>query len=173
MLVKNSKNKCITQKELKSQLNYNKDTGIFTWMVSNNNKIKIGSIAGSLHKQSGYIRIAVLGIQYQAHRLAFLYETGHMPEKVIDHINGVRADNRIVNLRDVSPTENNQNQKVCQVSNHSSKLLGVTFNENANKWQAQISRNGRNFYIGLFVDKSVAHENYLQKKREIHSGCTI
>lgn len=161
----------ITQEELKSQLHYCPDTGIFTRLVANSRRVKVGDIAGCLNDR-GYIAIKVDSKLYKAHRLAWLYITGNWPENYIDHINGVKNDNRIGNLRDVTSSENNQNQrKSC--ANNKSGLLGVSWYKAMNKWNAQIELDGKRTHLGYFTDKHEAHNAYLTKKREIHSTCTI
>ena len=97
----------LTVEELKKNLHYNPNTGVFTWVKINSNRIKIDSAPG--YVQNGYLRIAVGGKQYQAHRLAWLYMTGQMPAEFIDHINGDRTDNRFLNLRECTSQQNNEN----------------------------------------------------------------
>lgn len=92
------KNK-LTQKRLKKLLYYNPDTGIFTWKINSRRSLK-DAPAGNLHP-SGYIRIGIDSKEYRAHRLAFLYMEGYIPENDVDHINRVRDDNRWKNLREL------------------------------------------------------------------------
>lgn len=104
----------LTQKRLKKLLYYDKDTGFFIWKkdIFNLNKYNIvrqGDIAGSINKQ-GYITISINGKRYSAHRLAWLYTYGHFPKQEIDHINRIRNDNRLYNLRDVSHKVNTENK---------------------------------------------------------------
>lgn len=96
----------ITQNTLKELFDYNPDTGLFTWKVAKARRIKAGDVAGNLNN-TGYIHIRVDGKNYQAHRLAWLYTHGKFPDNCIDHINGIKDDNRISNLRDVTTQENN------------------------------------------------------------------
>jgi len=77
----------ITQAGLKELLNYNPETGDFAWVKS---KKPAGGISSY-----GYRRIIIDGKEHKAHRLAWLYTHGVFPEDQIDHINGVRHDNRI------------------------------------------------------------------------------
>jgi hypothetical protein len=159
----------ITAIELKGLLNYSLETGTFTWIKSKSNRVKIGEIAGSLRKD-GYLHIQINKKIYLAHRLAWFYMTGEWPKEQIDHIDGNRANNIYLNLREVTNAENKQNLKKSQ-SNNSSQMLGVSpFN---NKWVATIQLNGRKIYIGRFNTKEDAHNAYLNKKRELHSFCTI
>ena len=93
----------ITQSKLKELVNYDQDTGIFTWKKRTSNRIKIGDIIGNLHN-CGYIEMGVNGKRYLAHRLAWLYVYGYMP-KLIDHINTNKQDNRICNLYEGLPIQ--------------------------------------------------------------------
>lgn len=142
----------ITQSELKELLNYDKDTGIFTWKKRTSNRIKIGSIAGNLHCR-GYIELKVNGIRCLAHRLAWLYEHGELP-KLIDHINGDRKDNKIFNLRPASYAENSYNSKV-RVDNKSG-VRCVSWNKRSNKWEVRIKLNGKLHSFGSYKDLSLA-----------------
>lgn len=162
----------LTQAELKSKLNYDPETGLFTWLVANSSQIKVSDIAGCKHA-NGYILIGVNAKRYLAHRLAWLYMIGETPKNDIDHINGVRDDNRIVNLRAATRSENMQNLRKATVRNKSSGLLGATWSKASKKWQSQIKFNGKAIHLGYFNDKYAAHEAYLKKKREIHTTCTI
>jgi len=137
----------ITQEKLKNILEYNFDTGIFIWKVSNSNAIKIGDIAGSPNK-CGYIVIQINNKAYLAHRLAWLYIYGKWPKKEIDHINGVECDNRFFNLRDVSHQENGKNQKLR--ATNTSGVTGVGWHKSTNRWVATIRTGGRCKYLGCF-----------------------
>ena len=101
----------ITQNYLKSVLDYDQSTGIFTWKVNKAARIKVGDIAGSLDS-NGYVNIMIDGKNYKAHQLVFLYCTGIVPKKpyYIDHINRLPRDNRRVNLRIVDHRTNCKNK---------------------------------------------------------------
>jgi len=72
---------------------------------------KIGSVAGT-PVSDGYVNICINQKRYRAHRLIWLMFNGHFPNNEIDHINGVRSDNRIENLREVGRIENCRNQQI-------------------------------------------------------------
>ena len=93
-----------------------------------------------------------------------------MPKRYLDHINGVRNDNRIENLREATNTENQQNRKKANVTNQFG-LLGVS--KTRNRWRAEISINNRKIYVGIFATPEEAHVAYLAKKREVHPFQTI
>ena len=152
----------ITQEELKELLDYDPNTGEFYWKVSRSKKIKIGDRASTLNKQ-GYIVITINYKQYKAHRLAFLWMTGEWPKETIDHISGVKTDNRWSNLRDVSYRDNLCNRK----EHRNGRLVGSCFNRHAKKWQAQIYINKHIKHLGYFDTELEAHEVYLTAKAQI------
>ena len=92
----------LTQDQLKQVLHYDPDTGAFTWLRS-------GLVAGRARGGRGRVRITIDGQQYKAHRLAFLYMTGRWPVDQIDHINRDNSDNRWVNLREATSSQNRVN----------------------------------------------------------------
>lgn len=146
----------LTQEELKSQLHYEPDTGIFTWLVSNSNRIKIGDVAGCKTAR-GYITIRVFNKSYTAHRLAWLYITGEWPKDQIDHVNRVKHDNRICNIRDVTGAEN------CM--NIQGKGYFVT---RGGKFQVSIQTDRRKLYLGAFQTEVEASNAYIEAKLKYH-----
>lgn len=112
----------LTSQRLKEVIHYDPDTGIFTW-VKNTLASVIGKRAGGIHAL-GYRSIGIDYKRYLEHNLAWLYMTGKMPKRQIDHINRDRADNRWENLRDVSRAENNVNKGLCY--SNTSGYPGVT-----------------------------------------------
>jgi len=99
----------MTQEELHQLLDYNPETGEFFWKV-NSRCIKVGQKAGYVCKTHGYEHIFINKKQYRSHRLAWLYVHGKWPEPEIDHINRVKTDNRIANLREADRSMNNLNR---------------------------------------------------------------
>ena len=142
----------ITQSELKELLDYNKDTGIFTWKQRTSNRIKVGNIAGNLHS-CGYIELKVKNNRVLAHRLAWLYEHGELPI-LIDHINGDKKDNRICNLRQASYSENAYNSKI-RIDNKSG-VRCVSWNKTHNKWEVRIKLDGKLKNFGNYEDLDLA-----------------
>lgn len=146
----------ISQYELKEVLDYDMNTGLFTWKTKNQ-KHNVGDIAGGDDGQ-GYIRICINKKTIRAHRLAWLYMTGEIPD-VIDHINRIKSDNRFSNLRNVSPYENSINRGATKRSLSGSK--GVSFNKNLNKWRARITAFGKKIHIGYYENLEDAKEAYM------------
>lgn len=88
----------LTPKRVQELLDYNPNTGQFTWRVDRPRR-KAGTVAGCFDKALGYWRICIQGQVLYAHRLAWAWMTGEHPSHPIDHVNGMRFDNRWGNLR--------------------------------------------------------------------------
>ena len=153
----------ITQDRLKELLLYNKETGLFTWRSQRSNRVKKGSVAGSTGTR-GYIRIGIDGIPYLAHRLAFLYVEGKIPDTV-DHINIDKSDNKWNNLRACSPTENQRNRPVSVDS--STGVKGVTC-EYGGKYRARIRVDGVRYNLGSYDSLDEAAELVQLVREEAH-----
>jgi hypothetical protein len=151
----------LTQDRLKTLVNYDADTGIFTWRQSRP-KCRVGDKVGCF-MQTGYIGVRIDNRLYTAHRLVWLYVTGKFPAEQIDHINGNRADNRFANLREATNAENAQNR--CRKDNKSG-YTGVR-KENQ-KWLAEIKVNYKPMRIGLFATPEEARAAYLEAKHKFH-----
>ena len=164
----------ITQESLKEVLNYNPQTGLFSWSKPRRG-VKRGATPGWLN-ESGYVIIGLdgrSGRSYRAHRLAWLWMTGDWPINQIDHINGVRNDNRWGNLRSASREINCQNLREAKSHNLSTGFLGVSPTKNKHRFQAKIGVDGRMIYVGTFDTPELAHVAYVEAKRVLHPGCTI
>lgn len=155
--------------ELQRWLSYDPDTGQFTWLAKATARIKVGSIAGSL-RTDGYRSITLLGTHYWEHRLAWFFVYGEWPTMHLDHINGTRDDNRIVNLREVTRSENAQNKRRARRDN-STGVLGVTIDYK--KYRAQIRVDGKSTHLGSFDTAEEASDAYLEAKRRMHPANTL
>jgi hypothetical protein len=155
----------ITQEELKSQVNYDQETGIFTWKVRNSNRIKIGDQAGNYHN-GGYIEMYLLGERHLAHRLAWLYVNGYMP-KIIDHIDGNKLNNKISNLREVSYAENMYNSKIR--SDNKSGVRCVSWNKKHQKWEVRVKIDGKLKNYGYYKELDDAAKVAEKVRKEHHT----
>lgn len=156
---------------MRARLRYDPQTGAFAWIVPTARCIKAGSAAG-WKNSSGHIQIKVDGTSHMAHRLAWLMTFNTFPSGQIDHINGIRDDNRIANLRNVTTGENTQNQRAPR-SDNTSGYLGVSFSKAAGKWVAGIGVGRKRIHLGCFDCPETAHLAYIKAKREMHATCTI
>lgn len=129
--------------ELKNALDYNPISGVFTWKI-NRSVVKAGQRAGG-PTNNGYRKIRINNKWYAEHRLAWFYVHGTWPSKEIDHINHVRNDNRIINLRDVSARTNKGN---C--TNNTSGFAGVFYHKDIGLWCAGIKIKGISKHLGTF-----------------------
>jgi len=158
----------LTAERLRELLDYNPESGGFTWLARLATHIHIGDIAGNNNR--GYLEIGIAGRVYRAHRLAWLHVYGVWPTGVIDHIDGNPSNNRICNLRDVSHVGNMQNQRRSK-SDSTHGILGIS--KNGTNWAAQITVGGVKYYLGTHKTQELAHEAYLVAKRELHRTCMI
>lgn len=159
----------LTVERLRELLDYDPDTGLFTWRVRTRNSVKFGDVAGCF-SSTGYWQIQIDGRKHRAHRLAWLYVTGEWPTSDLDHINGIRDDNRIANLRAATRSENGQNQREPQ-SHNKVGYLGV--HSHQGKFRAIIILDGKKKHIGCFPTPEAAHAAYLEAKRRLHPFGTI
>lgn len=154
----------LTQDDLRKDLHYDPQTGVFTWLSDNPRKgnSRKGLTAGTTHK-TGYKMIWVSGRHYLAHRLAWLYVHGEWPKDLIDHIDGNRSNNCLSNLRPATNSQNKSNGKCYR--HNTSGYKGVS--KFRNKWRAQVMHNYKMVYLGLFLTKEEAHEAYLQAAQRL------
>ena len=149
---------------------YNPETGVFVWSESAWHKRNRGLCAGS-KKRNGYIEIQLQGKMLKAHRLAWMLVYGDLADDVeIDHLDGDRSNNRLLNLRAVSRNINQQNQRKARKDNRTG-LLGVS--RNGSGWKAELRINGKKVNVGTYKSPELAHQAYVSAKRIHHEGCTI
>lgn len=146
----------MTQDQLRLFLRYEPDTGLFFWLL-NKGTAKAGSVAGT-PASNGYTNICINRKIYKAHRLAWLYVYGVLPLNQVDHINGVKNDNKIDNLRAATNQENAQNHV----------WLGTNFDKKKNKWQSRIRVDNKRVFLGYFETENEARQAYIKAKKEHH-----
>ena len=151
----------ITQKELQEILHYNPETGMFTRIKSFVHNAPLGVLTGSY--RHGYRGVTIKKKSYKLHRLAWLYVCGEFPKNSIDHINQIRDDNRICNLREVDHAENNKNMPI-RIDNKSG-TIGVYWCSTYKKWKAVIGVGGKTISLGYHKNKEDAIK--LRKEAEV------
>jgi len=142
--------------EVRDLLDYEPSTGVFRWRVPPGGRGRMGAIAGTRDSE-GYTIIRYKGRGYKAHRLAWLHVYGNLPEGVIDHVNGDKADNRIANLRDVDAYVNAQNVTRAN-KNGRSGLRWVSWFSQYQKWKAAFVFRKKHYFVGHFDCKQEAYE---------------
>jgi hypothetical protein len=147
----------LTAERVRQALNYDPNTGIFTWADPGKTKMKIGAIAGGAHN-GGYRVIGIDGHIVLAHRLAWLHIHGEWPTGEIDHINQNKQDNRIANLRVATRFQNGANRGAN--SNNACGLRGVHWHRQSKRWRASIRLNGKVTSLGLHTTKEAASAAY-------------
>ena len=145
----------LAMKTIVSLLNYNIETGIFTWKEDRGNGVTKGQKAGC-YDRDGYILIKVNGKPYKAHRLAWFLVTGDWPKDQIDHINNIKDDNRWYNLREATSQQNRSNSSISKTN--TSGYKGVS--EKRGRWRAQIFYNYDTIHLGTFDTKKEAAKAY-------------
>jgi hypothetical protein len=110
----------------------------------------------------GYISIGLelneKTYRIQGHQFAWYWINKECVDE-IDHINGIKTDNRICNLRSVTHQQNQWNRNTAK---------GYYFDKNANKYRAEIRLNNKNIYLGLYHSEEEARNAYLQAKEIYH-----
>lgn len=154
----------LTHTRVRDLLDYDPETGKFFWRV-NISHGTVGKEAGAVHAL-GYVEVSIDTKSYKAHRLAWLYVFGHWPEHEIDHVNGVRDDNRLANLRQATRVQNMQNK--TRYKSNKSGTIGVYFHKKTGKWVSAIQSAGKRKHLGVFNSIDQASAAYQTAKREMH-----
>ena len=151
--------------ELRDRLNYDPHTGILTWKKVRKRKL-MGSEAGFM-MNSGYMALKIGTRRIQCHRVAYAIVNGAIGDGVeIDHINGVKHDNRISNLRACSASQNRMN--VALMKNNTSGVKGVSFCRSSGKYRAEIMVNYKSYYLGEFSSIDEASKAVSSVRANIH-----
>lgn len=152
----------ITQELLKEHFEYR--DGHLWRIKSTSNKAKVGQQFGSCYNtryRVGWLK----GKRYLEHRLIWLYHYGKWPKECIDHINGIRDDNRIENLREATKQQNMLNRKSWgKTSSHK----GVCWDKKGKKWKAQYQYKGKVYHVGYYDTELEAAKAYDLTTASIH-----
>lgn len=152
----------LTADRLREQLDYDPETGIFKWKISKR-CVAIGDIAGT-DTERGYRLICIDGKRHYEHRLAWLHYYGNAPVDQIDHINRDKKDNRICNLREASPAQNQMNGGVK--SHNISGIRGVRLRKNRPGYYARITFEGKQRHLGVFSTAEEAESAYKEAAKK-------
>lgn len=116
--------------------------------VSRKGGTRVGDVAGSLHKPTGYLRVRVDGQEYKVSRIIYAMHYGDPGSLLIDHIDQDKTNNRIENMRVVTNKENRRN--LTKNTGNTSGYTGVVWHKSSQKWNAQIRVNGKHIHLGTF-----------------------
>ena len=154
----------ITTDEIRAAFDYSPETGEFRWRKDCKwKRYKAGDIAGSNDGRAWRINY---GRGYLAHRAAWFYVHGVWPSQYIDHINGNAFDNRLSNLREATPRQNQANKRLSKIPK--SGFIGVYKDACDRTWKARIRIDGKNTYLGSFETAELASEAYLAAHKRFH-----
>jgi len=162
----------LTAEYVRSILDYNPETGAFTWKHRSDvrkewNTRYAGKNASNFDKSNNRFFVCINHIHYYAHRLAWIYMTGEWPKELIDHEDLNPQNNKWDNLREATPSQNQQNQG--KPITNTSGYKGVAFHKQRNKWRASISINNKTKHLGLFNCPTAAYFAYCRAAKE-HYG---
>ena len=123
-------------------------------------KVQINTVAGRLN-HNGYWQVKFKGKLYLTHRIVFYMQTGQNPgTKLVDHIHS-QSDNLNTRLANCSENGGNRRkQKTHAKTKPSSRFKGVTFDKSTNKWQASITKDKKQRYLGQFQTQEEAAHAY-------------
>ena len=161
----------LNAERVRELLNYDPETGVFTWRVQRGGIASPGSIAGGI-TENGRRLIGVDGINYFANRIAWLYMTGEWPKGEVDHWDTDPSNDRWSNLRDVSRQVNQQNARKARADNKTG-FLGVSIGRRGVGFLARIFVNGKTECLGTYKTAEEAHAVYVEAKRRLHEGNTL
>lgn len=149
-------------------IEYDFDTGEFYRLpsITSNGRKRRGGIVKNTPSAIGYLYINVLSFPHLAHRLAFVLMTGAWPEFDIDHINGNRMDNRWINLRPASRSQNHMNR--CVGTANKSGHKGVSFCRQTGLWRATITVKRKQTSLGRHLTLEAASAAYANAVAEHH-----
>lgn len=150
---------------LEANVEYNSEAGVFTAKTGGRAGWKIGEPIGTIDR--GYLRIRLNGKYHAAHRIAWLLVYGSLSENdQIDHIDGNRSNNKILNLRLATHGQNCRNIKIPK--HNRSGIKGVHWSNHSKKWRAQIRLNGKRIFLGEYTNKEDAHAAYCDAAIKLH-----
>jgi|SRR5579859_3771226 len=147
---------------------YDPNTGEIRNKSNRSNRSRAVELSGDFGDR-GYQRVGINGKNFYGHRIAWCMMTGEWPDKFIDHIDGVKSNNKWSNLRLATKSQNGANiGKYSRNNGGTSKYKGVFRSKGKRLWVASITKNGKITRIGCFHTEEEAHAAYVQKAQEVH-----
>jgi hypothetical protein len=158
----------ISYNRLIELVDYDFETGLFTRKKAVGRSFEARVLG--YQKNNGYVAFTLDSKKYYAHRLAWLFVHKKFPTHDVDHIDGNRANNKISNLRDIPRSLNLENTIKAKSSNKSTGLIGSYLHEPTGKFMSRIQVNKKDKYLGLYETAQLAHEAYMNAKKQLHKG---
>lgn len=157
----------LTQERLKKLLRYSPVVGVFERRVGNGSRARPfrWKLAGTVHPD-GYVYISLEGVLYKAHRLAWLYVFGEIPNGDLDHKDGDRSNNAISNLRLATQHQNMWNSQ--KLKSNSSGVKGVSFDKSSGKWVGRIKAQGKIVFNQYFDSLEQAQAEIERFREKVH-----
>lgn len=155
---------------IKKRFKYDPITGLLTWSTNRYSNL-VGKEVGTVNFW-GYrvvsVKLSSGWRRFAAHRIAWILTHKEWPKDQIDHINGVKTDNRIINLREVTNRENQHNT----IKHRSGKTLGAIYNKSNKNWLSMININKNKIYLGRYKNAELANKAYLAalKNKNMFNG---
>ena len=143
--------------DLLNHLEYRRESGELYWKVPTGTKAKVGKKVGGIN-QEGYKYVKFKKTQHLAHRIIWKMEHREEPPEIIDHIDRVRTNNVITNLRAATQSLNQLNRD--DRGHGASGVKGVTWDKNRKKWSASIRINKETTFLGRFKNIEDAKQAY-------------
>lgn len=153
----------LSHADLMRRLNYDPETGLFTWKYPTSRRVKAGQIAGG-PSHRGYWRILISDVEYYGHRLAWFYTFGAWPAVDLDHRDGDKTNNKISNLRPATVSQNAANRKIPV--NNTTGFKGVRATE-SNRWRAVVEHGGKQISLGTYGTREEAHAAYCEGAKRL------
>ena len=154
-------------------------SGVLTWKVRGDdmfssvrvarswNSRYSGSQAFTTVSKFGYLQGSINGKNYQAHRVAYAHFYGLDSFGFVDHIDGVKTNNSIENLRIVTHHQNMQNVKKHEDGR---SMKGAYWRHDMMKWESKIMANGVLHRLGFHDNEIDAHEAYCRASSALHGN---
>jgi len=153
----------LTQEYINTIFDYK--NGELFWKVRQSNRIHIGNKAGCLDSTHRYYKVRINKKIYNLHRIIFFMFHGYFP-KIVDHINQIKTDNKIENLREANLSQNNWN---CKTNlKNTSGYQNVVWRKDRNKWTVRLQINGKVKAFGAFDDIEEANKAAIKLRKELH-----
>lgn len=156
----------ITWEILDERFSYDPDTGILSVKEVRNSSASYGEEAG--WNNGGYRRVSINGKHLLVHKVIWALYYKEKPPEYIDHEDGNGLNNRILNLRAATESQNMQNRGTP--SHNTSGHKGVHWHKGTGRWTVKVSYNKRHYYGGYYVEIGRAIEEATKLRTQLHGA---